>query len=381
MSRRLRGGAVPFLLGVLACQLLPRFVPGAPASHFSALGGPPPHPASHDAAVLGDAATALRAARSAATPAFAYTAAAPACRAWSYPTSTNTVCAVVRSYDGHLAFMPTFLSALSHGTVPFKLFFVVTDPATDRALFADAVRGYAGDVLGCPGFADVLPVSDEEAAAVAAREVGPLLARLRCVNGTCYDRPYAFTDAALDRLFGQANDRNPHGCHWLLVTNGDNLYSTAFADQLFRWMNGGEEGAADLIGFDFVSRYWNTSWAEEAPGVVGIGPSHPRLARFRIMGIDLGAALVSVPYLLKQGLERGVPVGEGNPPLRIMSNHARRFLAGPTALEPKLKATLSDGHWMEELAGRIGEEEAVAREEKGGVKRKVIVRRTFMFHQ
>ncbi|KAI9033092.1 hypothetical protein DFJ74DRAFT_753794 [Hyaloraphidium curvatum] len=365
MSAMFWGRPVPFLLAIFACLFLSaNFFLDLNAFRRSRRG---PSAANCPLPALGSA----------------WTAAAPACRSWSYPSSTNTVCAVVRSFHRHLSFLPTFMSALSHGSVPFKLFFVVTDPATDRAEFGDAVGAYAGGVLGCPDFAQVLTISEEEALAVVGRELDPLLPRLKCLNGTCWDRAYAFTDAALDALLGAANDRNPHGCRWLLVTNGDNLYATAFADQLRNWMDGGGPGAADLIGFDFVSRYWNPNWTEWLPDVVGIGPSHPKMARFEITGIDLGAALVSVPYLLRQGLGRSGPPGVGNPPLRMLSNHAARILAGTGDLEPELKATRADGHWMEELAGRLGEEQKAARKSgvRGGRKRKVIVRRILMFHQ
>ncbi|KAI9033225.1 hypothetical protein DFJ74DRAFT_651292 [Hyaloraphidium curvatum] len=304
----------------------------------------------------------------------------------------NHVCILARAYHAQVPFLQTFLPALSHGSIPIKVFFVITDSRTDVPAFKVAVQSVADGVLGCPNLATVLPVTEADAAAKRAQRKlawGKGKDNATCEE-SCLDYGYGATDAAMDALFGELNDRNPHGCGWLAVTNADNLYRTAFLEQLLPWLDGGIRGPADLVGFDFVSRYDHPHWARQlslhwsqGQDVAGVGPSHVIFSAFAPSGIDLGAALVRVPFLLRQGQKPGRLPSANNPPLRYLSNFQRRW-DERFGREDLRKLNMADGHFLHELAQRSrkgfgGVDPAAAANPK---RRKVaLVRRTLMFHQ
>ncbi|CAF5050351.1 unnamed protein product [Rotaria magnacalcarata] len=64
------------------------------------------------------------------------------------------------------------------------------------------------------------------------------------------DYGYTLTDRALDYLYDQYK-RSPSICHYLIVTNGDNLYSRYLGNKTLPHMR----AKKDIIVWDFVSRY------------------------------------------------------------------------------------------------------------------------------
>lgn len=299
------------------------------------------------------------------------------CAEWDdIAKQTNQICVLGRTFQGQYPVIPTFLASLSHGSVPLKLLLLITDHLSPREELEHTVRDLSA-LLGCPEFATVLPgVTQKDADAQRARHLTQALLE-RCPDG-CMDWGYAFTDAALDNLFGPNNSANRYGCRWLLVTNTDNLYATGFTSSLAPYMyGGGPEGPADLLGWDFSSRYNSGDWTQallrnsaRPDDVVGIGPHYPMLSAFYERAIDLGAMLVRVEFFLGQRDAEGKP-------LRFLPNAIHHHHRGVfnTTKRGQLALKLSDGLMARELASRttVGG--------PGQRRGRVILRQMLMLHQ
>lgn len=254
------------------------------------------------------------------------------CPAWhaQWTNSTDNVCVVVRTWHAQFAFLPAFLAAFA-GSVPAKVLFLPTDPRSDVGVLERIVKRAAGESFGCHDAADVIRVAPG------------IVEGIRRSLGIPHSEPdfaYGYTDSALDYLFGEDNSKNLKGCNWLLVTNGDDLYSTAFLDQLQPLFQ-----ANELIAWDFVSHYYDRDKVESDPRVKGSGKFFARRTEMKRKEIDLGAMLVNVPFFLRQKRE--------GKPLRFLSNAVERTLREENATRTnRVKFHLSDGMMAEELVER-----------------------------
>lgn len=326
-----------------------------------------------------------------------------ACSTWTWTTGhshSNNVCMLVRTFAGQLAFLPTFLANLAHGSVPLKILLLPTDATTPRLELQRIVNSTL-NYLGCPNLAKVLDIPQSAALSLRQKYVAPAAATGGCRSDNptvepCSDAGYAYTDAALDVLFGSDNSRNGENCDYLILTNGDNLYSTSFLSHLLPWMYNGEHGPADVITWDFTTRYSNDQWTQPTdPDVTGVGPNFVIYSELKTDKIDLGAAMFRTAYLRSLTLSRpSSSGGRGNsgPPLRFLSNVAQHYLNSTPATAPPPHFLYdfyrADGNFVEEFAHRTRMDEEAGIKGPGiGPKlaakrrRRAIVRRVLMMHQ
>lgn len=273
--------------------------------------------------------------------------------------NSNKICVLVRTYHSQYRLIPGFLATMAHGSIPMKMLYLITDNVSPVQELDAVVDRIAGDVLQCPLFATVLKgVTEKQAKRYKELYLSDPDLVKNCLLG-CNDFAYGYTDSALDLIFGKNNEKNIYDCDWLMITNGDNVYATGFTDRLIPYLYGGTDGPADMLGWDFVSRYDNGDWTKEflrnatfTDEVVAIGPSRPLLAEFRETHIDLGAMVLRVEFFLRQRDARGQP-------LRFISNAVDQFKNGVLnwTVDKMLDLRMTDGLMARELAARTVKEE------------------------
>ncbi|KAI9030257.1 hypothetical protein DFJ74DRAFT_656016 [Hyaloraphidium curvatum] len=316
----------------------------------------------------------------------------PGCASWP-EHDPNTICVVARTYVGHAPFLSTFVSALAHGRVPVRVLAVDTEPgrldnATGRPWDLAGLLRTINANLGCPRLATQLKLRPEDLERHRIEAVAPGVKEHFeewCQDGGhqsssharshahCVDRltgrDYTLTDAALDAVLGPNNTDDPFACGYVLVTNGDNLYATAFGEHLLPWMEGGAEGPADLIAWDFVSRYDALKMPPEKD-VVGVGPNHAVASYFYQGAIDLAAGMFRAAWFREQRLPDGSPV-------RTVRNAVFGGGCDRACLTGTLGLLTADGLLFHQLAKRLPSTHPGTQ----GRRRKVLVRRILVFHQ
>ncbi|KAA0158140.1 hypothetical protein FNF28_06380 [Cafeteria roenbergensis] len=101
---------------------------------------------------------------------------------------------------------------------------------------------------------------------------------------------YDATDAMLSRILKETRDQRDAG-GWLLVTNGDNLYSSFFFEAVKQHM----DGPADLIATRFLTRY-------AMPTEFGKVPNVPLTPAPRMNQIDLGCYVTRISRIRELGV-------------------------------------------------------------------------------
>jgi len=117
------------------------------------------------------------------------------------------------------------------------------------------------------------------------------------------DAGYVVTDLVLEGILARrAAEGGEKFCSALVITNGDNLYTSGFVFAVSEAMSKG----SDLVGVHFVSRYNYTAFVRDTNWRAGHGPL--RLGadveyqpRFVPYGIDLGAMAFTADLLLRSG--------------------------------------------------------------------------------
>lgn len=116
---------------------------------------------------------------------------------------------------------------------------------------------------------------------------------------TSGDYGYALTDDALLYLYAEENAH--FGCEYVMVSNGDNVYTQGFANYLKPGMDKG----AGLIGFDFVShhQWWDYRSTFDGKAYIdSAGSLVCRAVEFRTNWIDLGAAMFKFSLIKEHNL-------------------------------------------------------------------------------
>jgi len=115
------------------------------------------------------------------------------------------------------------------------------------------------------------------------------------------DYGYVLTDLVLEGLLAR-RAKEKSFCSAVVVTNGDNLYTSGFVPAVAEAMRGGSE----LVGFHFVSRYNFTAEIRDSNWRAGYGPL--RLGsdveyqpNFKPYAIDLGAMAFTADLLQRSG--------------------------------------------------------------------------------
>lgn len=129
--------------------------------------------------------------------------------------------------------------------MPLKIYIVITDTGTDVAAVQE-MSVWINSLLSS-NLTLVLPITAE----YAKLYYDP-------TPPSPPDYGYSYTDAAIDYLLSQ---RYVSNSDYIMFTNGDNLYADQFAStQLLPYMKDG----IDILGFDFISRYFYSRYAFQA---------------------------------------------------------------------------------------------------------------------
>ncbi|KAI5480460.1 cytochrome P450 [Pseudohyphozyma bogoriensis] len=188
------------------------------------------------------------------------------------------VCVIARTYGAQIHYLPIFLLALwNAGFDDVRVFLLNTDASMSTKHLRKAAN-FANQLTGRADYATFLdwPIT------------------------TTGDYGYALTDKALLHMY----DHPELNCEYLMITNGDNVYSQSTGTL----MRQGFDMKADLMGFDFISHHhWSDPVVEhegDADKRTSVKPGTSILidVQFKIAGIDLGAAVFKTSLLREHGL-------------------------------------------------------------------------------
>ena len=189
-----------------------------------------------------------------------------------------SLCVLTRIYGPQIEYFPVFALSLRHGGFDdIRIYVVNTDARTDVQHLLRAIHSIN----------DLVPGKDF----ITLLDLGPLPK----VN----QFGYGVTDQALRYLYAQ-HDANASMCHYLMVTNGDNLYTKNFGKQILPHMKAGK----DLIAWGFVSHHYKEHLKEmidaknnHVPNIIDDGTEKCTSVALRIGEIDLGATAYRFVFL------------------------------------------------------------------------------------
>ncbi|KAI5480461.1 ER to Golgi transport-related protein [Pseudohyphozyma bogoriensis] len=195
------------------------------------------------------------------------------------------VCVIARTYGAQIHYLPIFLLALwNSGLEDVRVFLLNTDKAMKTKHLRKASE-FVNHLTGRRDFATFLdwPIT------------------------TTGDYGYALTDQALLYFY----DHPELNCEYLVLTNGDNLYSQTLGEMMKPWF----EKKTDLMGINFVSHHKWRNATEEFDGdkttSVEPGTSVTMFVDFKPLRIDLGAAIFRYDMLRRNNLTFGSTGGYG----------------------------------------------------------------------
>jgi len=200
------------------------------------------------------------------------------------------ICIIARTYSGHtagqlLSFSSSVLRAAKQHRV--RVFFAVTDMSKFRVL--PSIVASMNRILG-RHFLYVSPRSLER----ALMRIPVTQFNISAEN----DYGFIVTDLVMEDLLAEP------GCEYVLVTNGDNLYTPSFFTRALAGLDTG----VDAVATHFVSRYNYTAdvIAYQRDHLQGCGPQTPGPAHefvplFREACLDLGASLFRKSLLQRTG--------------------------------------------------------------------------------
>jgi hypothetical protein len=221
------------------------------------------------------------------------------------PAEAAELCFVVRVMPAHLPNLPAlvFSAAGSPAALRLRFIFVRTyTPASDDGLEASvAFLNAALQPLRASG--------GEPPASVAPIDGSYTEAHFPGLRDATYagDAGYVVTDVVLEGVLARRAAAGGGGggggfCDALVVTNGDNLYTSSFVPAVAAALREGSE----LVGVHFVSRYNYTEKVRDGNWRAGHGPLRTGAdveysPRFVPYGIDLGAVVFTAELLRRGG--------------------------------------------------------------------------------
>ncbi|CAF4633682.1 unnamed protein product [Rotaria socialis] len=200
-----------------------------------------------------------------------------------------TLCVIIRVHRGHITYLPVLVLALAHaGFDNIRLYVVNIDRNIDIQLLFRTI--------------DSLNRLASRAAYVSLLSLG-----LPGEN----DFGFIITDRALTFLYNQ-HEQSPFLCQYVILTNGDNLYSQHLGKNLLPHMI----AQKDIIAWDFVSRYYradyinkNKNREETSPQVVDTGTAKCLPVALQLGSADLGAVAYRLAFLKQHKLHIHYPDG------------------------------------------------------------------------
>lgn len=194
-----------------------------------------------------------------------------------------TLCVLVRVYGPQVSYLPVFALGLLHaGFYNVRIYIINTDRSTDNKMLKETIESI-----------NKLAVRTD------------FITLLSLGKSSDNDYGYTLTDQALSYLYDQY-EQFPSICQYLIVTNGDNLYSRYLGSKVLPHMI----AKKDIIAWDFVSRYERLhliqSKKEAKSGnsqIFDDGTAKCISVVLEIGGIDLGAAAYRLEFLTKHRLQ------------------------------------------------------------------------------
>ena len=198
-------------------------------------------------------------------------------------SSSRTFCVLTRVYGPKIGYFPLFALSLYHsGLKNIRIYVVNTDNRTDMQLLRKRIS-YVNELVSRSNFTVLLDL--------------PMV-----LQATDYG--YGMTDRALAHLYDQ-HLKYLSPCQYLMVTNGDNLYSSNFGAKLQPHMKANK----DLIAWGFVSHHFKPqykefiqTWIKFVPQVVDDGTEKCTPVALRAGMADLGAVAYRFAFLYENKL-------------------------------------------------------------------------------
>ncbi|CAF3480343.1 unnamed protein product [Rotaria socialis] len=140
----------------------------------------------------------------------------------------NALCVLVRIYGPQVPYLTAFALGFLHNSFDYLRMYVInTHPSTDNQLLSRTIDAINRIAL--------------RANYITLLNLGKPLDN---------DYGYTLTDHALTYLYNQY-ERYPSMCQYIIITNGDNLYSRHLGSKILPLM----KAKKDIIAWDFVTRY------------------------------------------------------------------------------------------------------------------------------
>lgn len=199
------------------------------------------------------------------------------------PNASISLCVLVRVYYRQISYLPVFALALSQSGFPnIRLYIINTGKNTDSQLLLDTIN-LINSIVRRADYAVLLDV------------------------GTPVDNDfgYTLTDRALVYLYEQY-EKSPSICKYIVLTNGDNLYSQYLGKHALPHMH----AKKDIIAWDFVSRFYRDDPNRKSrvktvisPEIVDNGTDKCVPVELRVGEVDLGAVAYRLEFLKKHKIQ------------------------------------------------------------------------------
>lgn len=192
------------------------------------------------------------------------------------------LCVLIRVHRAHLSYLPVIAFALSHsGFDKIQLYVINIDKNMNSLLLSRVI--------------DSINAIESHTNFIVILHLG------RAQGG---DFGFAMTDRALSYLYDQHN-RSSSSCQYIILTNGDNLYSRHLGPNIIPHM----ASQTDIIAWDFVSRYYrpdliksDTTMNQTSPRIFDKGTSKCMAVALDIGAVDLGAVAYRLEFLKRHRL-------------------------------------------------------------------------------
>ncbi len=196
--------------------------------------------------------------------------------------ASNTLCFLIRVRQVHLSYFPVLALALSQtGFDNIHLYVINIDKSIDKQLLLRKI--------------DMINTFVQRVDYISLLNVGKPEAN---------DFGFSLLDRALTYLYNQY-ERSPSACEYIIMTNGDNFYSSELQSKVFSHM----VEKKDIIAWNFISRNYRPDLIEadankeqSSPQIVDKGTVKCLPVALRIKEAPLGSAAFRLAFLKQHKL-------------------------------------------------------------------------------
>ena len=203
--------------------------------------------------------------------------------------TSTALCVLIRVHSGHISYLPVLALALNHtGFDNIHLYVINIDKNRNNKSLVHIIQ-IIDTIILRTNYITLLDVGMPKE----------------------NDFGFTMTDRALTFLYKQY-EHSPSLCQYVIMTNGDNLYSKDLGMNVLPYMN----AKKDIIAWNFVSRYYRPGDTKVGRGKEKISPeivdngTHKCIeAALRKDYADLGTAAYRVAFLKQHRLHIHYPNG------------------------------------------------------------------------